>query len=843
MSDRAPGWPAASGSQAGRCFPAARFPIESPIMARDRKKKRAGQRRQAAATVPASPPTSASPGAEAQPDPPHWASLAMWERQPALLGIALCAMIAVSYFPALLGGFVWDDIVYVVEEPAVHAWSGLWNIWFSPADIEEEGHYWPITYTTFWLEHKLWGLAPVGFHLVNVLLYMVNVLLLWALLRRLAVPGAWAVAAVFAVHPMHVESVAWIMGRKDLLSGLFSMAAALCWIRSMEGAGGGWPDSRDPPVRGRYLSSRSSSWRWPLDLIPAPRPGLYLAALGLFAAAMLSKLVAVTLPVAFAICIWWKRGRVTWLDVSRIAPFFLVALFIAVADLSYYASRQQTDLDYGFAERALIAARALWFYVGKLVWPTDLAVVYPMWDIDAVDPLAWSYLVAAVAAAALLWYGRHRLGRGPVAGALFFAVTLSPVLGFVYYNYMLYAFVADRYAYLAGIGVISIVIGAAVHGAGKLPNLLKVGATGVFVALLAIFGRLTWEQAGIYRDEISFYTHIVSLNPEARFVQRNLAKALNDAGRPAEALAASRIAVEQAPGSVRSHNTHGAVLLALNRCDEAEESFRRVLELNSGYKHALNNLAKTRWCQGRFVESIAWHRKALDVDAEYAAAHLGLGRTLFRLGRYKQAEESLAKAVSLRPNTLSISAFQLLADVLHEQQRYEEAIERYRGVLEMDSEYVPAHAGMGYALFRLKRYEEAVESLARSVSLQPESPEAADRHVAMGRAFLALGRTETAAEHYARALEIDPRNAIALDSLAVLRFRQERYEEVLHLYGTLIEIGEDSAQLHANLGQALYYLGRFEEALRSLDRALSQDSDLDRTGIEKMRDVLRRKRQ
>lgn len=129
-------------------------------------------------------------------------------------------MVAVSYYPALLGGFVWDDL-NVAEQPAVHAWSGLWNIWFSPADIEGEGHYWPITYTTFWLEHKLWGLAPFGYHLVNVLLYMVNVLLLWTLLRRLAVPGAWAAAAVFAVHPMHVESVAWVMGRKDLLSGFF----------------------------------------------------------------------------------------------------------------------------------------------------------------------------------------------------------------------------------------------------------------------------------------------------------------------------------------------------------------------------------------------------------------------------------------------------------------------------------------------------------------------------------------------------------------------------------------------------------------------------------------------
>ena len=759
----------------------------------------------------------------------------MWERQPALLGIALCAMIAVSYYPALLGGFVWDDLNFV-EQPAVHAWSGLWNIWFSPADIKGEGHYWPIIYTTFWLEHKLWGLAPFGYHLVNVLLYMVNVLLLWALLRRLAVPGAWAVAAVFAVHPMHVESVAWVMGRKDLLSGLFCMAAALCWIRSMEGTGGGWPDCRDSPALGQRLPSRSARRGWRLHLVPAQRPGLYLAALGLFTAAMLSKSVAVTLPVAFAICIWWKRGRVTWPDVSRIAPFFLVALFIAVADLSYYASGRQVDLDYGFAERSLIAARALWFYVGKLAWPTDLAVVYPLWDIDAGDPVAWSYVIAAVAVAALLWYGRHRLGRGPLAGALFFAVTLSPVLGFVDYNYMLYSLVAERYAYLAGIGVMSVVIGAAILSASGLPNYLKLGATGVFLAVLAVFGKLTWEQAGIYRDNISLYTHIVSMNPEARYIHRNLAIALNEAGRPAEALAASRIAVEQMPDYAKAHVTHGTSLLILDRCDEARKSLQRALELDPGDKYARYNMARTRRCQGRFAEAIKWYRKTLDADPEYAVAHVEMGRTLFDLRRYEEAAESLARAISLRPDT-PIGAFQLLAEALRLQQRHGEAIESYRTVLQIDPGYAPAHAGIGYALLEMQRYGEAVETLARSVSLQSESPLAAERHVAMGRAFAALGRTEAAAESMERALEIDSRNAKALDSLALLRFRQQRYEEALHLYEVLIETGEASAQTHANMGATLYHLGRPEEAARSLERARDLDPTLEmaRTGLERLR--------
>ena len=558
---------------------------------------------------------------------------------------------------------------------------------------------------------------------------------------------------------------------------------------------------------------------------------------------MLSKSVAVTLPVAFAIWLWWKHGRVTWTDAWPIAPFFVVALCIALADWSYYTSGREITFDYGLAERALIAARALWFYAGKLVWPSDLAVFGPLWDIDTGDPLAWGYLIAAVAVAALLWVGRHRLGRAPLAGAGFFAVTLSPMLGFVDFAYMRLSFVAERYAYLAGIGVISVLIGAAALGMGKLPNLLKIGALGVLVAVLAVFGKLTWEQAGNYRDEITFYNHIISLNPGAPTIHRNLSKALVDAGRPAEALAASRIEVEYFPGSAMAHNTHGVALLDLNRLDEAGESFRRALELDSNHKNARQNMAETRRQQGRFVESIRWYRGVLDIDPEFAPALAGIGAAQFRLGQYEQAAQSLAQAVSLRPEALPINVFQLLADALRRQRRHEEAIETYRGVLEIDREYASAHAGIGYALLQLKRYEEAAESLARSISLQPESADAADRHVAMGRASEALGRTEAAAEHYERALEIDARNAEALDSFAVLRFRQQRYEEALRLYETLIETGEANAQVHANMAATLLSLDRPEDALRSLDRALSLDPALAGTGLGDMRDALRRERQ
>ena len=278
-------------------------------------------------------------------------------------------MAVISYLPAMLwGGFVWDDLLYIKIDP-VRDVSGLWQIWFSPSAIDGERHYWPLVYTTFWLEHKLWGFDPTGYHIVNVMLHLVNTLLVWHLVRRLAVPGAWVVAAVFAVHPLHVESVAWVIERKDVLSGLLYLAAALAWMRFVE----------------------------------QPRRGWYACSLVLYAAGLLSKSIVVTLPAALLIWHWWKQGRVTSINLLRLVPFCVVGLVITVGDLSFFHSMGSPSLGYSLTERALIAARALWFYAGKLLWPTNLAVIYPLWDIRVADPLAWGYLIAAVALALALW--------------------------------------------------------------------------------------------------------------------------------------------------------------------------------------------------------------------------------------------------------------------------------------------------------------------------------------------------------------------------------------------------------------------------------------------------------
>ncbi len=537
--------------------------------------------------------------------------------------LALGLMVAVWYVPATMAGFVWDDVVFRKTGP-VQSLSGLWQIWFEPGSIPKEGHYWPMMYTMFWLEHKLWGLAPVGYHIVNLLLHLAVTLLLWRLMLRLTVPGAWVVAAVFAVHPLHVESVTWVMGRKDLLSGLFYLAAVLTYLRFVE-------DGR----RGHY------AW-----------------ALLLFVLSLLSKSIGVTLPASLLLWHWWKQGRVTRADLGRVAPFVLVGLGVTGADWVAYKNIQDAAFEYSLVERVLIAAHALWFYAGKLVWPAELAVIYPHWDIRATNPLAWGYVVATIAVAVLLWSSRYRIGRGPLVGALFFAITLSPTLGFVDYGYMQFSFVADRYQYLAGIGVIALLVSAAAHGVSRLSDAWKVPLQlhDVAVVPLVILGGLTWLQAGIYRDTITFYHHITSLNPKARSAHSNLGLEYNRQGRYEQAMTACHIEYARSREHPSDQILNGWVLVCLGeaaeglgRLDEADEYYQRAVQAGPRIPVFLDYLSAFRLKQQRYEEALDIFRTMIEIKPRNAHYHSGMGVAFFHLKRFNEALRSFDQALALDP--------------------------------------------------------------------------------------------------------------------------------------------------------------------------------------------------
>ena len=679
-------------------------------------------------------------------------------------------MALASYLPAMLwGGFVWDDVNHIPGEPALRDLAGLQRIWFAPTEVREP-HYRPLTYTTFWLEHKLWGFAPQGFHVVNVLLHAANAVLLWRILFTLAVPGAWFAAAVFAVHPLHVESVAWTIERKDVLSGLFYLACALVWLRFLAAA-----------ETGAAQSVRANKWRYGL-------------ALALLAAGMLAKNMVVTLPAALLVLHWWRSGRVALRDVARLAPFFVVALALVAVDLLLVTTKTPASFDYSFVERLLIAARALWFYVGKLAWPADLAVIYSHWDVHVGNPAAWAALALALALAAALWFLRERLGRGPLAGALFFVVTLSPTLGFIDHTYLLFSFVADRYQYLAGIGVLAVAIGAAAVGAQALPVAWRRAAAGGGVAVLVLLAALTWRQSAIYRDEVTFFQHIVQRNPDAVGAHLNLAKALIAENRLEEAEAAARVAVAQRPDSHDALVNLAVALGQLERFDEAERHLRRAVAIAPGQEAAkpLENLAV-----------LLSRRNALD-----------------------EAEALLRQALESAPDDISI--LRNLAKLLQAKRRPEAALELYDRLVEEGAGDIATHSARGNLLFGLERHDEALTAWRRALAQAPEPGAAFSLHTSMGRAEWAkTGSADAAARHYERALAINPRDATALGNLASLRIAQQRHQDALALFQRALEQAPDAAGLHAGRGYALYAVGQADAAIASLERALALDPGLD----------------
>ena len=534
--------------------------------------------------------------------------------------MALCLLVLVSYLPAMRwGDFIWDDLM-MTDTPAVRQATGLWQLWFSPGEIRAEGHYWPLTYSVFWLQHKLWGFAPAGYHVVNVLLHLANTLLLWQLMRRMAVPGAWVAAAVFAVHPVHVESVAWVIELKDVLS-------ALCYLLAV--------------------------WAW-LRFVDESRPRRYLGTLALYGAGMLAKSVVVTLPVTLLILQWWRRGRVTARDLLRSAPFFLLGAAISIGDLAFNRAQGVGGFGYSLIERTLIAARALWFYLGKLFWPLDLGAVYPHWEVTAHDPWGWVALAATGGVVTALWFLRHRIGRGPLAGVLFFGVTLAPTLGFVDYNFMLFAFVADRYQYLASIGIIVVIIAATAHvlaGSRLAHRPLEATLNGALViALCATLGNLTWQQARLYSDGITFFNYIIAHNPRAREAHLNLGSALLLWNRLEEALAAYRVAGEQRPDDCRPPYGAALALHHLGRIDEAEVEFLYALQMCPYYAAALADFGKLRLDQQRYQDALQLSQAAIDIDPGNAKAWANRALALDHQGKRDEALHSLDRALAIDPN-------------------------------------------------------------------------------------------------------------------------------------------------------------------------------------------------
>jgi Flp pilus assembly protein TadD len=545
-----------------------------------------------------------------------------------LAGMSLVVFVLVSYIPATHGDFIWDDDMYVSQNPTLASMDGLRRIWVEPGATPQ---YYPMVFTSFWLEVRVWALNPEAFHRVNALLHGMNAVLLWLVLRRLAVPGAWFAGALFALHPVEVESVAWITERKNVLSGFFYGLSMLAYLRFA------LPDSAKPEQQGGM--------------------GWYFLSLGLFLCALFSKTVACSLPAVLALILWWKRGKVTWKDWLLLLPFFVLGLALSTETVlmeKYHVQAQGEEWNFGAVERCLIAGRAFWFYLGKLLWPARLTFIYPRWTIDA--GAAWQYLFPLAAAAVIVGLGlaRRRLGRGPLVAVLFFAGTLVPALGFFNIYPQRFSLVADHFQYLASAGLLALAAAAAVAAAHRLPGAVQWWAVGAGGVLLLVLGFLTWQQCYVYLNQEVLWTDTVTKNPRSWVAHSNVARLLVDQGNLSEAEQHLREALTLHPAPWEAHFGIGVVRQMRGDLAEAEKQFAAAVELNPRYVDARTELGSTLIHQGRLAEAVQQLRQAATDAPGYYGAYYHLGTAFLLQGRPAEAVVAYTRAAQLSAGTADL---------------------------------------------------------------------------------------------------------------------------------------------------------------------------------------------
>jgi Flp pilus assembly protein TadD len=739
----------------------------------------------------------------ADPTPPTGPS-GLTRLPPPVIALALFGATLLAYLPSIKGGLLWDDAAHITA-PALQTWHGLWKIWFQVGATQQ---YYPVLHSAFWLEHRLWGDAVLGYHLLNIGLHATAACLFALALGyirpetggRSGRPGTeWLAAAVFALHPVCVESVAWISEQKNTLSLVFYLLAALAYLRF----------------------DRGRKWGW------------YAPALGLFILALLSKSVTATLPGALLLVQYWRRGRLSWRrDVVPLLPWFMVGagagLFTVWVEQNYIGARGQA-YDLNLIQRCFLAGRVVWFYLGKLVWPSDLTFIYPRWQVGSDWP--WSLGCLGLAATMGALWQMRRWSRAPLIALLFFIGSLFPALGFFNVYPFVFSYVADHWQYLPCLGIIALATESAAGLAQRLvqrfSGVRRVVAGGAFAAAigsgLAVLFVLTWRQCGLYRDVATLYSDTLAKNPGCWMAHNNLGEELSDAGSLPAAIAHFEQAIRLKPDCSDAHNNLGNAFSKIpGRSAEAISELETALRLEPKMPQAHSNLG---WVlvntPGRLAEGIAHLKTALQLNPDYAKTHNSLGLALAKIpGRSAEAISEYEAALQLEPDYAE--ARNNLGNALVAAGRTSEAIIQFEWSLRIHPDDPKVYYNLGTALARAGQTLEAVGAFERALQIQPDNPEA---HNNLGNVLTQLGRGPEAVAHYRAALRLDPDSVEAHVNLGRALRDAGDGPEAIAQYREALRLAPRSAEIWNSLGSALFRLGRFQEATAAYEEAVRLEPD------------------
>jgi len=579
-----------------------------------------------------------------------------------LFGLILIVATTLAYQPAWNGKPIWDDEIHITI-PALRSVHGLARIWTDPAAAPQ---YYPLLHTVFWIEYRLWGAWPLPYHLVNIALHALTAVLMLRILQRLELPGAWVAAAIFALHPVLVESVAWISELKNTLSGALCAGSALMYLK--------------------YDQNRERS--------------AYFIAFVLFLAGLMTKTVIVTLPAVLLVIFWWKRGTLAWTrDLKPLAPFFLVALGAGLVTIwveQKFCAEHGETFDFSLIDRLLIAGRLFWFYVIELFWPKDLMIIYPVWNIS--QTVWWQYLfpVAALILFLGLWLIRKKW-RGPFAAAFCFLLMLFPVLGFFNLSYFMSSlgpdrhaaiFRADHFQYLATIAVIAPFSAGARWIGGRLQAGLRSAAYLAVGVLLLFLASMTWAQSRTYRDAETCFRAVVAKNPNSPTAHNNLGIAMAEKGALNDAIAHYETALELAPNYEFGHYNLGIALLRKGEVDGTIAHLRTVLGTNPNHSKAYYSLATALVQKGETNQAIADYDRALKLEPNFPDAHCNLANLLLEKGEIDAALAHYRTALQLQPHNPG-AHYNLAVGLVHKGEP-DAAIAELRIALQLDPAYPDA---------------------------------------------------------------------------------------------------------------------------------------------------------
>ena len=567
---------------------------------------------------------------------------------PALVIIAAALF---AYGPALNGTWLWDDNLLVYSNARLHTFVGLGKIWFTAPTTD----YWPLTWTLLWVEWHLWGDAPLGYHLASLALHLSGAFLFWRILARLGMRRGWIGALLFAVHPLAVESVAWISEIKNTLSLPLFLLAFDAWLDADEG-----------------------------------RPHAYSRSLAFFVLALLAKTSTIMLPFVLVLYCWWKRGRVTRTEFVRLAPYVAIALVLGIVTLHFQGRGHPMPPvePGGFVARLTLAGTAIFFYLGKFLLPLDLLTIYPAWPLD---PPTWPQLLALPALGVLLellYFARKNWTHHVLFGLGFFLITALPILGLADMQWLQFSPVADHLIYLPLLGLAGLTAAALDLVLEKIPAQLSSFALGLIALALAGLAVASHHNARRYRDPIALWSHTLVSNLSAWPAWNGLGSALLDSGRSTDAIAPLQQAILLKPDFEQAHYNLANTFLALGKPSDAIREYNIALQLNPDDAQAHYNLGNALMQSSRLPEALAQYKLALQFIPYSAEIRGNYGQALMRSGQTADALAQFQQAAQLDPAS-PIAAYNL--GLAHAQTgRTADAIAEFQRALQLDPAFTRA---------------------------------------------------------------------------------------------------------------------------------------------------------